>query len=73
MIPHMAAPPTPDGSSRTPCPKCGEKEVMLGTQVEDFVYLRCQLCHEFWSIPERRKLRRDAARRIQLGMMTRPA
>jgi uncharacterized Zn finger protein len=64
---------TPDDSSRTPCPKCGEKEVVLGTQVEYFVYLRCELCHEVWSIPERRKLRRDSARGIQLSRLTRPA
>jgi ssDNA-binding Zn-finger/Zn-ribbon topoisomerase 1 len=64
---------TPDGSSRTPCPKCGRKEVVLGTQVRFFVYLRCCLCHEVWAIPERRKTPRDAARGIQLGMMSRPA
>ena len=65
--------PTPDGSSRTPCPKCGKKEVVLGTQVEYFVYLRCCLCHEVWAIPERRKSRREAARRIQFSGLIRPA
>ena len=64
---------SPDGSSRTPCPKCSKKEVVLGTQTEYFVYLRCSLCYEVWAIPERRKLPRNAARRIQLGLLTRPA
>jgi hypothetical protein len=41
-------------TSRTRCPRCGEREVVLGTKTVFFVYLRCSLCFEFWSIPERR-------------------
>jgi len=46
---------TEDGRApRTPCPKCGQREVVLGTKTEDFVYLRCSVCSEVWSFPERR-------------------
>jgi len=43
-----------EAALRTPCPKCGQREVVLGTQTEYFVYLRCSVCFEVWSIPERR-------------------
>ena len=45
----------PDGASRTPCPHCQAREVMLGTRTDRFVYLRCAACAQVWAIPERRR------------------
>ena len=45
----------PDGSSRTACPRCSAREVVLGTLTDRFAYLRCAACAEVWAIPERRK------------------
>jgi len=54
--------------SRTPCPVCAATEVMLGTQTDRFVYLRCRACSEVWSIPDRRRagVRRMAQGRVEV-------
>jgi hypothetical protein len=51
--------PTYTPRSRTPCPRCQQQDVMLGTWTERFVYLRCQACSHIWSIPERRAAKRE--------------
>jgi phage FluMu protein Com len=49
---------SPQGVSRTPCPRCQALNTSLGTLTERFTYLRCGSCCEIWAIPERRLLRR---------------
>ncbi len=55
MTTPLDAASSPDGSSRTPCPRCNAREVVLGTLTERFAYLRCAACAEVWAIPERRR------------------
>ena len=47
-----------DEGTRTPCPRCGARETVLGTETSWYVYLRCPACCEVWAFPERRVIRR---------------
>ena len=44
--------------ARTPCPRCGSHESVLGTETSWYVYLRCPICWEVWASPDRRLLAR---------------
>jgi hypothetical protein len=68
MPPPFQAASEPDGSSRTPCPRCNAREVVLGTLTERFTYLRCAVCAEVWAIPERRRF----VRVLQKGVPSAP-
>lgn len=43
------------GQLRQSCAGCGQAEVKAVTVTSMVVYIRCQLCGEVWTVPERRK------------------
>jgi hypothetical protein len=59
--PLAPEPPAGDGGPNQQCPNCDAIDVGFATQTEFFVYLRCNLCGEVWSFPERRLVRRAQA------------